>query len=65
MAESVRELEEQFLALESRVDKALAMIAGLRHEKDELRARLAAVERQKQQAVQRLDALLDRIEELT
>jgi len=65
MPELPRELEEQLLALESRVEKARELIARLRQEKDDLRNRLAAVERQKQQAVQRLDVLLDKITELT
>jgi len=65
MAELPAELEEQLLALESRVEKAKETITRLRQEKDELRNRLAAVERQKQAAAARLDALLDKITELT
>ncbi len=59
------DLIEQFRLLESRIDAALELIVRLKEENQELRGRLAEAERVQQKAVQRIDAVLDKIDVLT
>ncbi|MEO0086215.1 MAG: hypothetical protein ABIK37_06235 [candidate division WOR-3 bacterium] len=59
-----KELEAQFRLLEKKIDAALDMIGRLRREKKELEERLAEAARLRQEALQQLNALLDRIDAL-
>jgi len=50
--------------LEQRVNETIALVARLRREKSELEARLAASDRVRAEAAQRVQVLLDRIDRL-
>lgn len=58
------ELVGLFRQLEASVDKAIRLIADLRREKQELQARLEQATRARAEAVQRIDALIDKIDGL-
>lgn len=58
------ELARQLDALEGRIDAAIALIARLRREKQELEARLAESAEARREAQRRLDSVLDKIETL-
>ncbi len=59
-----RELAEQFRQFEARVDEAVRLIADLRQQKRELEARLVEAKQARAEAVQRIDALIDKIDGL-
>ncbi len=50
--------------LEQRINETIALVARLRRENAELQARLAAAERVRAEAANRVQALLDRIDGL-
>lgn len=58
------ELVEQFRQFEARVDETVKLIADLRQEKRELEARLDEANQTRAEAVQRIDALIDKIDGL-
>jgi len=58
------ELVEQFRQFEARVDDVVRLIGELRREKRGLAARLDEEQRARAEAVQRIDALLDKIDGL-
>ncbi|HTW90889.1 MAG TPA: hypothetical protein VMH22_04195 [bacterium] len=58
------ELVELFRRLEAKVDEATRLIANLRREKLELQARLEQATRARAETVQRIDALIDKIDGL-
>jgi uncharacterized coiled-coil DUF342 family protein len=58
------ELVELFRQLEARVEEAVRLIDELRREKRELEARLDEATRARTEAVQRIDALIDKIDGL-
>lgn len=58
------ELVELFRQLEARVEDAVRQIAELKREKRELEARLDEASRARAEAVQRIDALIDKIDGL-
>jgi hypothetical protein len=58
------ELVEQFRQFEARVDDALRLIGELRREKRGLEVELDEARRARAEAVQRIDALLDKIDGL-
>ena len=58
------ELVERFRQFEARVDEAVRLIAQLRKDKQNLEARLDETTRARAEAVQRIDALIDKIDGL-
>ena len=58
------ELVERFRQFEARVDEAVRLIGELRQQKRGLEARLDEEKRARAAAVQRIDALLDKIDGL-
>jgi uncharacterized coiled-coil DUF342 family protein len=58
------ELVERFRQFEARVDDAVRLIGELRQQKRGLAARLDEATRARAEAVQRIDALLDKIDGL-
>ena len=58
------ELVERFRQFEVRVDEAVRLIGELRQQKQELEARLDETTRARTEAVQRIDALIDKIDSL-
>jgi len=58
------ELVERFRQFEARVDEAVRLIGELRHQKRGLEARLGEATRARAEAVQRIDALLEKIDGL-
>jgi len=58
------ELIEQFRRLEARVDEAVRLIAQLRQEKQQLATRLEETARARNEAVRRIDELIDKIDGL-
>ena len=58
------ELVERFRQFEARVDEAVRLIGELRQQKRGLEARLDEEKRARATAVQRIDALLDKIDGL-
>jgi hypothetical protein len=58
------ELVEQFRQFEARVDEAVRLIGELRQQKRGLETRLDEEKRARAAAVQRIDALLDKIDGL-
>jgi len=58
------ELVERFRQFEARVDEAVRLIGGREQEKRGLEARLDEQTRARAEAVQRIDALIDKIDSL-
>jgi len=58
------ELAEQFRRFEARVDDAVRVIGELRREQRDLKTRLDEEKRVRAEAVQRIDALIDKIDGL-
>jgi hypothetical protein len=58
------QVARQLELLEEHVDAAISLVGRLRHENEELRARLAESDKVRRQALERLDSLLDRIDAL-
>ncbi len=58
------ELVEQFRRFEARVDEAVRLIVQLKKDKRELEARLAESNRARAEALERIDALIDKIDGL-
>ncbi|OYD17423.1 hypothetical protein CH330_00190 [candidate division WOR-3 bacterium JGI_Cruoil_03_51_56] len=58
------ELAKQFHILESKIDAVLELIAGFKKRNEEMVRKLAESKRLQQQAVRRIDVLLDKIDTL-
>ena len=58
------ELVERFREFETRVDRAVRLIAQLKQDKQRLEARLEEATQARAEAVRRIDALIDKIDGL-
>lgn len=59
------EIEEKFLELERRIEAVVELVDKLRQENRILSERLARVEEIRRRALEKLEALLDKVEMLT
>ena len=59
------ELVEQFRQFEARVDEAVRLIGELRRQKRALEARLDEEKQARAEAVRRIDAILEKVDELS
>jgi phage shock protein A len=57
-------LIEQFNALEKKIDRAVALIAQLRKEKQELEKKVAELEKLRTAVIDQLNSIIDRIDSL-
>ncbi|MEO0080051.1 MAG: hypothetical protein ABIK44_05190 [candidate division WOR-3 bacterium] len=60
-SEDLRPLEEDFRRLEERIDAVLALVARLRQENQHLREQLDEARCRRQEAIERLNIILDKI----